>query len=165
MSVTENATEDVTESKGQGQGQGQGQLEKKKSSPVGEPKEIRPARLPRNFSMPAEWAADGQDARQRHELPPIDVALEAEKFCNFWWSKSRDGAKQDWYKTWINWCLNAKSTGNGVANGAGHKPTPVEKLYEGAYRAAHAFAARKQAEEGDARKRADIEDDGPLLDG
>lgn len=67
------------------------------------------SRLPEDWTLPDEWE---QWARQRR--PEVDCRLEAEKFANFWWSKSgKDGTKRDWFATWRNWILNANAKGNG----------------------------------------------------
>ncbi len=109
--------------------------------PLNPPQEerARATRLPADFVMPMEWIEDGASSRRQHNLPAIDLDLEADLFCNYWWSRGRDGAKLDWRRTWLNWCLNAK--GN-PANGHAKRQSPADKLFEGAYRAAEAFAAR-----------------------
>ena len=71
-------------------------------------------RLVADFKMPAEWLEEGAQAREKANLPPVDLATEAIKFCNHWWSKSgKDATKISWHQTWINWSLNARGAGNG----------------------------------------------------
>jgi hypothetical protein len=85
--------------------------EEKKRSPIGDPKEKRGTRLPHEFEVPPEWIEDGAEARSRHGLPNISLALEAARFCSFWWAKpGASGTKKDWRQTWINWCLNARGS-------------------------------------------------------
>jgi hypothetical protein len=112
---------------------------------VNTPTTSRGTRLPPDFAIPTDWIDDGRDARQRGGLPPIDLDLEAEKFCNYWASKSgKEATKVDWHRTWTNWCLNAQV--HGVTNGK-QRPSPVEALWEGAARAVAARAARREARE------------------
>lgn len=104
--------------------------EEEKSSPIGEPKENRATRLPDDFEIPQDWIADGEEARERHALPVIDLSLEAERFCNYWWAKAggKDATKKDWHRTWTNWCLNARNSSG--ANGNGHgELTPANKRF------------------------------------
>jgi hypothetical protein len=43
------------------------------------------------------------------KMPGIDLAIETEKFINFWTAKSgKDATKLDWVATWRNWILNAR---------------------------------------------------------
>lgn len=119
--------------------------------------EARAKRLSKDFVMPLDWIDDGAAAREKAHLPPSDLATEAIKFVNHWLSKSgRDGAKLDWHRTWINWCLNAKGFGNGqVANG---RASAADNLIEGFGRAA-GFISRSAGNE------PDWSSAGPLLDG
>jgi len=58
------------------------------------------------------WISKAETARADHKLPPIDLRLEAEKFANYWASKSGGSAtKTDWERTWINWILKAETNG------------------------------------------------------
>lgn len=82
----------------------------KKEPPSGGSKK-RATRLQDDFIVPHEWRGDAASARERNRLPPINLNLEAERFVNYWLSKGKDGAKTDWRKTWINWCLNARGSG------------------------------------------------------
>lgn len=45
------------------------------------------------------------------KAPNADIAMETEKFINFWIAKSgKDATKLDWVATWRNWMLNARSS-------------------------------------------------------
>jgi hypothetical protein len=69
----------------------------------------RSTRLPDDFIMPSEWVEDAGRKRAEHGLPPIDLRLAAESFCNYWRSKAGKGAaKRDWHATWINWALKER---------------------------------------------------------
>jgi hypothetical protein len=72
---------------------------------------VRAKRLPSDFVVPPEWLADGEHVRAEHDLPPIDVSLEADCFRDYWLSNG--SAKMDWYRTWLNWCRRAKERTNG----------------------------------------------------
>jgi uncharacterized protein YdaU (DUF1376 family) len=55
-----------------------------------------------------DWALAAVEARQRAGLRELDLALEWEKFRNYWLAKAgRDARKTDWKKTWANWALSA----------------------------------------------------------
>jgi len=62
-------------------------------------------RLPLDWSLSpdlAEWAM------YKRRWTPDEIAAEAEKFANFWHSKSGSSAtKMDWDATWRNWVLNS----------------------------------------------------------
>lgn len=74
----------------------------------------RATRWPPDKQIPDDWLQKGEAARRRHRLPPIDLRLEAERFKNYWASKSgANGTKLDWEKTWVNWALRAEETKNG----------------------------------------------------
>lgn len=82
----------------------------------GEGVEVRAARAappkatrwPSDAIVPESWIEKATTARQRHNMPPIDLRLEATTFANYWASKSGGSAtKNDWERTWINWSLKA----------------------------------------------------------
>lgn len=97
------------------------------------PSTIRPASKPLSSKVnrgtrwaadrvvPPDWMVAAAERRIVHGRPPIDIGLEAEKFVNFWSSKSGAGAtKVNWQATFSNWILN--STGgyvNGRSNATG----------------------------------------------
>lgn len=79
------------------------------------PEAKKATRLPDDWELPDEWRMVVIAKRDKMELPPIHVELEAEKFANFWRSKAgKDGAKLDWRATWINWCLGAAAKAGSV---------------------------------------------------
>lgn len=96
--------------------------------PVSRPKETRRGtRWPPDAIVPDDWLDDGAEARAISNLPPLDLRAEALKFANYWASKSGGGAtKMDWKRTWLNWCLTAKSGGNYGTN----RKSQLEQLAE-----------------------------------
>lgn len=66
----------------------------------------RGARLPDDWKLPVDWQ---QWARVNFPTTSAEaVALEADKFRDFWCSKAGQGAtKLDWQATWRNWCRTA----------------------------------------------------------
>lgn len=92
-----------------------------------EDKKVRATRWHPEAAITDEWLSHALVARRRNQLPDIDLALEAERFVNFWASKSGANAtKLDWHKTWINWILKAEGQRNGHA-----RPTANAKFLEG----------------------------------
>ena len=70
------------------------------------PKKKRATRLPEDWVLPREW---GQWALKEGWPEPI-IRLEADKFRDFWISKSGGGAaKLDWKAVWRNWMRNSKT--------------------------------------------------------
>ena len=64
----------------------------------------RGTRLPSDWEIPETFI---QHAAERG-MPAARIALEAEKFKNYWTAKSGQGAvKRDWFATWRNWVLTA----------------------------------------------------------
>jgi len=107
--------------------------------------------------MPLDWIEDGQAAREKARLPPVDLATEALKFTNHFLSKGgREGAKLDWHRTWINWCLNTKGTVNGRPGTS--RSSGVDKLVEG-------FGNLVGIGGGSRDRGPDSSASGPLLDG
>lgn len=67
-------------------------------------KKARGSRLPEVYEL-----TDEMIDYAKASAPDISVALEHEKFCNYWHAKSgRDATKIDWAATWRNWMLNAQ---------------------------------------------------------
>jgi len=106
--ASQSVTGDVTES--------DAPLSDKEKSPT-PPKEInyppsslrsetkRATRLPADWSLPSTW---GQWALQQGHSE-AHIRLEADKFRDFWCSKSgKDATKVDWLATWRNWIRNSK---------------------------------------------------------
>lgn len=66
----------------------------------------RATRLSPDWTLPASWGRWAVD--QGHS--EAHVRLEAEKFRDFWCSKSgKDATKLDWMATWRNWIRNSKA--------------------------------------------------------
>lgn len=60
--------------------------------------------------VPNAWLEIGHAARARAMMPRINLAVEAEKFADYWTAKSgTDATKLDWVATWRNWCRNARA--------------------------------------------------------
>lgn len=77
-----------------------------------------------------DWIREGEMRRVEHGLPPIDLRLEAERFVNYWASKSGQSAtKVDWHLTWINWSLSGKSQHKNGGLSAHDKGTLGAALY------------------------------------
>jgi len=69
-------------------------------------KKKRGCRLPDDWSLPREWG----DWALSQQYPETAIRIEAEKFADFWHSKSGAGAtKLDWFATWRNWMRNSKA--------------------------------------------------------
>lgn len=79
-------------------------------------------RWPSEAVVPEEWLRDAEAARAEHNLPEIDLRLEAKTFANYWASRSRDACKLDWHRTWINRVLdvNAHRQSNGNRRESAH---------------------------------------------
>lgn len=62
-----------------------------------------------------QWLLDGYQCRVEHDLPNINLGVEAEKFAHYWSSKTGANAtKLDWHRTWLAWCLKAEGKSNGT---------------------------------------------------
>lgn len=60
-------------------------------------------RLPEDWELPEDWYAWAKQSR-----PEIDIRLEADKFKDYWLSKSGSNAtKICWKRTWRNWIRSA----------------------------------------------------------
>lgn len=60
-------------------------------------------------TVPDEWIIEGELKRKAHDLPPVNLRLEAEKFVNYWTSKSgKDATKKDWHATWMNRAMSVE---------------------------------------------------------
>lgn len=83
------------------------QLLRPASKPISSKRE-RGTRWPAGQAVPGDWIAAAAARRAERGLPVIDLALEAEKFTNYWTAKSGQAAtKVDWAATWRMWSLNA----------------------------------------------------------
>lgn len=100
----------------------------KEDAPQASPKPKRGTRLPDPFFVTADmrvWAAE--------KRPGVDLALETEKFCNYWRATpGQKGTKLDWLLTWKNWILNSKANSNGTNQtfAQSGKPTSTDRLAE-----------------------------------
>lgn len=71
--------------------------------------------------IPAGWLAEANQIRSKAGLTPVDPALEAARFVDFWAAKSgKDATKADWHATWRNWIRNSR--GGASPNGTGRQP-------------------------------------------
>jgi hypothetical protein len=67
----------------------------------------RGSRLPDGWELPDDWRAFAESLG----IPPPVVAVEADKFRDFWRAKAgADGRKLDWAGTWRNWCRRVMET-------------------------------------------------------
>lgn len=83
----------------------------------GKSRALRASRLPPDWELSEDLRGAASDKRRNHNLPSIDLDLEAEKFRNHWRSQpGSKGLKLDWRATWLNWILRAEppKTSNGV---------------------------------------------------
>jgi hypothetical protein len=75
----------------------------------------RGSRLPQDWVLPKAWG-DWALVEFGSWTPDV-VRIEADKFRDFWHSKSgKDAAKMDWHATWRNWCRNAKAPDPKIQN-------------------------------------------------
>lgn len=75
----------------------------------------RGSRLPQDWVLPKAWG-DWALVEFGSWTPDV-VRIEADKFRDFWHSKSgKDAAKMDWQATWRNWCRNAKAPDPKIQN-------------------------------------------------
>lgn len=67
-------------------------------------------------SLPKDWKpSPEQIAQARESRPDVDVALEAQKFVDYWIAKGgKEGRKLDWDATWRNWIRNARGAPRGA---------------------------------------------------
>jgi hypothetical protein len=108
--------------KGQGEGQRQGKEKEDARS--------RATRLPVDFRVPLEWLPRAAGKRAERKLPPVDMGLEADKFCNhFVGASGQNARKLNWYATFENWILNARSAPYGnTSNGKrAHQESPEDR--------------------------------------
>lgn len=62
--------------------------------------------LPKNWILPAQWAAWAQGER-----PDLDPNRVADEFRDYWIAKpGKEGRKADWEATWRNWVRNQRAT-------------------------------------------------------
>jgi len=96
-----------------------------------------------------EWIDEGNGYREAAKLAQIDLRLEAERFQNYWSSKSGSAAtKVDWRRTWLNWTINAKGANtNGNGSGQHGKVGTATSTFRRLY--SEARAAREASESGE----------------
>jgi hypothetical protein len=97
------------------------------SLPFGEPLEeprgtvdTRARRNERATRLPDDWVPSLADlAFAKTQLPDGQIAIETEKFRDYWHARAGPGAvKRSWSATWRNWCR--KHVENGRSNGGGN---------------------------------------------
>ncbi len=91
------------------------------------PKPAKPQ--PKGTRLPDDWFPDplSRDFLTRHPVSEQTQNLEFEKFRNYWFAKSGDGAiKRDWNATWRNWLINNYS-GNQNGKSKNKSSTPTVK--------------------------------------
>ncbi len=100
------------------------------SSPT--PEKKRATRLSPDWLLPASW---GEWAKREGHLEAT-IRLEADKFRDFWCSKSgKDATKLDWFATWRNWMRNVRNAPRGHAPpGQPKKPTLATMWHDDAKR-------------------------------
>ena len=76
--------------------------------------------LPKNWVLPAQWAAWAQGER-----PDLDPNRVADEFRDYWIAKpGKEGRKADWQATWRNWVRNQRATTYGRP---AHSAAPRER--------------------------------------
>lgn len=64
-------------------------------------------RLQADWVLTEEWRKAATVARAKHDMPEIDLDLEADIFRDHWIGKAgKEGVKIDWLATWRKWCLS-----------------------------------------------------------
>lgn len=72
---------------------------------VGREKSSRGSRLPKSWTIPAEW---GRWTTDNFDVRPSTVRKEAEKFRDYWIAQpAAKGVKLEWFATWRNWIRKA----------------------------------------------------------
>jgi hypothetical protein len=91
----------------------------------------RPAeqRSSRGTRLPEDWRPEPSDVAYAtaFRMPDTLIALEAQKFKNYWRAKAGAGAtKRDWSATWRNWILNVmERRHDAAARQSGSRLLPV----------------------------------------
>lgn len=76
--------------------------------------------LPKNWILPAQWAAWAQGER-----PDLDPNRVADEFRDYWIAKpGKEGRKADWEATWRNWVRNQRASTYGRP---AHSAAPRER--------------------------------------
>ena len=99
-----------------------GEESREEEKTVGAPSAKSPAgsALPKNWILPAQWAAWAQGER-----PDLDPNRVADEFRDYWIAKpGKEGRKADWEATWRNWVRNQRATTYGRP---AHSAAPRER--------------------------------------
>src|SRR5262245_22534328 len=93
-----------------------------------------PSRTDRGTRLPPNWTAPRSyiDYAAATGMPQPRIALEIEKFRNYWVARTGAGAtKRDWEATWRNWILNAMEKRHDAAGRRGTPgATPAARLQQ-----------------------------------
>jgi hypothetical protein len=84
------------------------------------------ARAPKGTRLRDDWQPNPNDLAYASSFQMTDsqIALESQKFKNYWTAKSGAGAtKRDWNATWRNWILNAMEGRHVAAGNRGRRST------------------------------------------
>jgi hypothetical protein len=115
-------------------------------------KSKRAHRLPEDWSLPDDW----RDAARRKGLSDGEISRQADRMLN--WSRSaKNGAKLDWYRTWLNWIDDAPR-----ANARAGPPRPPEKRNP-VFQAFEEIMAERYGTEDDSEQSSDVFD-GPTIE-
>ena len=88
-------------------------------------KPTKGTRLAEDWELPEEWRQWTVENR-----PDIDIDLEADKFKDYWLSKSGAGAtKIDWLRTWRNWARSAFTSRKKVSHGTHQQANQSDDSY------------------------------------
>lgn len=72
-----------------------------------QPKTSRGTRLPKDWTLPADWLAWALN--DRPEFPTATMEREGQKFADHWRAATgKNATKLDWFATWRNWVRNAR---------------------------------------------------------
>lgn len=84
----------------------------------------------RGSRLDPQWRPSAEEHRWAvDERPDIDVAVEVEKFRDYWHGKAGAGAtKRDWTATWRNWIRNARAGPGGRNGSAAREPQSLPRL-------------------------------------
>jgi hypothetical protein len=143
----------------------------------------RAPKAARGTRLPGDWQPNPNDIAyaSSFQMTETRIALESQKFKNYWIAKSGAGAtKRDWNATWRNWILNAVEGRHAVAgnrrgrsanpaSAAGRAATGANAVLAGMGRLAHRLAETRgaarpgdgdMARDADAAEKLDLEGGG-----
>jgi hypothetical protein len=113
------------------------------------PRSLVGTRLATDWTLPANFV---EHAIERG-MPRARIAIEAERFRNYWIAKAGQGAiKRDWFATWRNWVLTAMEGANAASltrndrtpPAARRAPTGADAVLAGMGRLAHRLARERE---------------------